>query len=142
MTSSVFPSETFSFMLTDSLGGKTFGYCRRFKTGNDIECFCILSHQYGYAMMIQANSASISTSFSLFSCVLDIVETRRKISSTAVFAFLKTVLAHPFPAPGESFVVKTFSKSDTPDIYTFSRPNDEYLLDHVCSSCHYGAKHI
>jgi hypothetical protein len=116
LKSSSFPSDTFSFMLTDSMGAKTFGYCRRFKTGNDAECFCILSHH---------------PSFALFSHILDIVERRRNMSSSAVFAFLKAVLAHPFPAPGESFVVKTFSTSETPDVYTLARPNDEYLLDHV-----------
>ncbi|KAH3768013.1 suppression of tumorigenicity 5 [Pelomyxa schiedti] len=110
-------SETFSFVMTSGDGTKQFGYCRRFIHATPPECFCIISHV---------------PSYSLFCKLLDIIESRRKTSS-AVFNFLKAVLAHPFPAPGDSFVVRTFSCTSTSgmDEYTIMRPASEMLLDYV-----------
>ncbi|KAL6074727.1 DENN MADD domain containing 1A [Balamuthia mandrillaris] len=94
-------SETFSFVLTEADGSRQFGYCRRMKapdpkrkTGYVLECFCILS---------------LHSQFSLFRQILDIVEDRRRASNTGAFTFLKSVLTHEFPQPGERIVVNTFS---------------------------------
>ena len=75
-----------------------------------------------------------SSSFSLFSVILDIVEERRKYSSSAVFTFLKSVLAHSLPSPGEKFTISTFSSSgaNEPDKYELSvPPQNDFLLDYV-----------
>lgn len=75
---------------------------------------------------------SRSPSFSLFSAILDVVEEKHtNRSHNLVFVFLKAVLARPFPAPGESIDVKTFSGSDEPDTYSFLRPPDSSVLDYV-----------
>jgi hypothetical protein len=46
------------------------------------------------------NDLNYSPSFSLFAQILDIVEQRREASSSAVFTFLKAVLAEKVPGPG------------------------------------------
>eukprot|EP01102_Stenamoeba_stenopodia_P009529 TRINITY_DN2819_c0_g1_i4.p1 TRINITY_DN2819_c0_g1~~TRINITY_DN2819_c0_g1_i4.p1 ORF type:complete len:792 (-),score=149.55 TRINITY_DN2819_c0_g1_i4:69-2444(-) len=111
--------ETFSFVLTEGDGSKRFGYCRRFAISNNAsECYCIISW---------------IPSFNLFSQMLDIVEERRQHSSSAVFVFLKSVLANPFPAPGESISVTTLSATgNVPDKYELTRPSgNDFLLDYV-----------
>jgi len=65
---------------------------------------------------------------------LDIVEERRKTSSSAVFTFLKSVLAQEIPSPGQTITVTTFSASGgaKPDEYKLTRPaNNEFLFDYV-----------
>jgi hypothetical protein len=60
--------------------------------------------------------------------MLDIVEDlRSKKSSSAVFSFLKSVLAKSFPNPGEKLSVKTFET----DTYELERSDNDYLLDIV-----------
>jgi hypothetical protein len=111
-------SETFSFVLTDIDGTKRFGYCRRF-LGSQAECYCLLS---------------FFPSFSLFAQILDIVEQRREASSSAVFTFLKAVLAEKVPGPGDRIAIKTFSatKKDSPDEYQLRRDDNDYeYLDYV-----------
>jgi hypothetical protein len=65
--------------------------------------------------------------------MLDIVEIRRRHSSSSVFLFLKSVLAHPFPDPGKSLQVSVLSTTgDKPDVYKLTRPaGNDYLLDYV-----------
>eukprot|EP01105_Mastigella_eilhardi_P019978 TRINITY_DN4727_c0_g1_i1.p1 TRINITY_DN4727_c0_g1~~TRINITY_DN4727_c0_g1_i1.p1 ORF type:complete len:834 (-),score=124.28 TRINITY_DN4727_c0_g1_i1:60-2561(-) len=112
--------ETFSFVLTAVDGSKRYGYCRRFMQSQPPECYCIVS---------------LVPSFAMFTNLLGIIAERRKASSSAVFAFLRAVLANPFPAPGKSFVVKTFSTTGGPmDEYTISRPAAETLIDYVSLS--------
>eukprot|EP00727_Mastigamoeba_balamuthi_P004968 m51a1_g1447 hypothetical protein (864) ;mRNA; r:142741-146302 len=109
--------ETFSFVLTSTDGTKRFGYCRRFLDLDVPECYCIIS---------------LIPSFSLFCRMLDIVEARRRASSSAVFTFLKAVLAQPLPDPGASFTIKSFSATgDSMDQYTFTRPASEGASDYV-----------
>ena len=111
--------ETFSFTLTVGDGTRRFGYCRRFVPSKDLsECYCLISEL---------------SSFSLFSALLDIVQERRKTSSSAVFSFLKSVLAQPLPAPGRTLQVATFSTSGAqPDRYELELPlGNEFLLDYV-----------
>jgi formylmethanofuran dehydrogenase subunit E len=110
--------QTFSFVLTDSNGGKQFGYCRRLLTLSPPECFVLLG---------------LNPSFSLFSQVLDVVEQRRAISSAEVFLFLKAVLSHDFPAPGQSLKLRVLSSvAGQPEAIELNRPADEeLLLDYV-----------
>eukprot|EP00013_Stygamoeba_regulata_P010528 CAMPEP_0177668030 /NCGR_PEP_ID=MMETSP0447-20121125/22491_1 /TAXON_ID=0 /ORGANISM="Stygamoeba regulata, Strain BSH-02190019" /LENGTH=656 /DNA_ID=CAMNT_0019174405 /DNA_START=66 /DNA_END=2036 /DNA_ORIENTATION=- len=110
-------AETFSFVLTSCDGGKRFGYCRRF-LGSAPETYCIISRQ---------------PSFALFSQILDVVEVKRKVSSSSIFAFLKAILAHPFPSPGGCMRATVVSHdSDTPEVHTISHPpDDEILLNYV-----------
>jgi hypothetical protein len=76
-----------------------------------------------------------SPCFSLFSDILDNVEKKQAVSSVAVFSFLKTVLANPFPKPGTTMTVKV------PDMKTgqmqelrLSRPEAaDPILEYVCS---------
>ncbi|MDP2436974.1 MAG: hypothetical protein Q8P67_14590, partial [archaeon] len=112
-------SETFSFVLTESDGSRQYAYCRRlFSPEGETECYCLLSAY---------------TSFSLFAQILDIVEERRRASSTAVFTFLKTVLNNQAPAPGTSLKVSTFPVAgEKPDEYELRRATDnDYLLDYI-----------
>eukprot|EP01091_Cochliopodium_minus_P014159 TRINITY_DN4757_c0_g1_i1.p1 TRINITY_DN4757_c0_g1~~TRINITY_DN4757_c0_g1_i1.p1 ORF type:complete len:436 (-),score=108.17 TRINITY_DN4757_c0_g1_i1:596-1903(-) len=98
--------ETFSFVLTEQTGEKRYGYCRRF-FGKKSECYCIVS---------------FFPSFELFSKILDIVEERRKVNRTSVFSFLQTMLAKPFPEPGETIEVKTFGTKGGQDTYELTYP--------------------
>jgi hypothetical protein len=110
--------QTFSFVLTNSTGEKQFGYCRRFLSLSPPECFVLLG---------------ANPSFSLFSQVLDVVEHRRAVSSAEVFLFLKAVLSHDFPAPGQSLKLRVLSSvAAQPEAIELARPADEeLLLDYV-----------
>lgn len=81
-------------------------------------------------------SVSLSTSLgywtlrpsaSLFYEMLNIVENLRKRSSSAVFSFLKSVLAKTFPNPGETLSIRTFDGDD----FSLSRSDNDFMLDFV-----------
>jgi len=65
--------------------------------------------------------------------MLDIVEERRKSSSSAVFTFLKTLASTPCPDPGEFTLVKTFAANggNEPVEYRLTRPDDLVAMEHV-----------
>lgn len=75
-----------------------------------------------------------SPCFGLFSEILDTVENRNRINSVAVYSFLKTVLAHPFPERGGTVEVKTLNpKTGKLEELVLSRPDSsdpmiEYVL--------------
>ena len=52
----------------------------------------------------------------------------------AVVTFLSSVLERPLPKPGETFVISTFSATESTELdrYQFDIPlNDDFLLDYV-----------
>lgn len=63
----------------------------------------------------------------LFIQLLNIVEELRKKSSSAVFSFLKSVLAKSFPKPGETLVIRTFEN----EVFEIKRSEKNYLLEYV-----------
>ncbi|XP_049851402.1 DENN domain-containing protein 2C-like isoform X2 [Schistocerca gregaria] len=78
-------------------GSRQQVYCRRYWYKNHTErpeCYCLSSY---------------CVSFSLFSQVLDIVELKFSEGDRNVYNFLHSVLAQPFPDPGNTIVIKTFS---------------------------------
>jgi len=115
-----YTSETFSFVLTDIEGSKRFGYCRRLLPAGSgprlPEVYCIVSPL---------------GCFSLYAKILDHMEERRAVSSSAVFTFLKAISANPFPRPGRSVEIRTFSAKGTGmETVVFTRPMDS-RLEHV-----------
>lgn len=69
-------------------------------------------------------------SVALFTQLLNIVEELRKKSSSAVFSFLKTVLAKSFPRPGDTLSIRTFEN----EIFEIKRSDTDFLLEYV--TCH------
>ena len=65
--------------------------------------------------------------------MLDIVEERRKASSSAVFTFLKALASTQCPDPGEFVTIKTFAANggSDPAEYKLSRPDDLVAMEHV-----------
>lgn len=120
--------ETFSFVSTLSHGSRRFGYCRRFISKDKSvhpTCYCLLS---------------FCSSFSLFSQVLDIVELKLNEGNNSIYTFLHSVLAQPFPDPGETVIAQTFTivkKEDgvedcNPETYRLTRTSSPYeYLEHV-----------
>ncbi|XP_065669380.1 DENN domain-containing protein 2B isoform X4 [Hydra vulgaris] len=112
-------SETFSFVLTDEIGGRVFGYCRLIQASTEKypEVYCIVS-PHGL--------------FALYSQVLEEVEKQRQYSSSAVFSFLKAVISHPLPKPAETITVSYFSPGGAGrkhlDLF---RPSDSAIHEHV-----------
>lgn len=81
-----------------------------------------------------------SVSFSLFSQILDIVELKFNESENAVYSFLHSVLAQPFPDPGGTIIAQTFivkkdneGKEDyEPESFHLKRTNDDFeYLEYV-----------
>ena len=113
-------SETYSFVLTDEFGVKKFGYCRRIlPKGKDLpEVYCIISPL---------------GCFSLYSSILDHVETERARPSALVYAFLRSVISSPLPLPGKSVTIKSIfseSKEGVGELTLF-RPQESSRLEHV-----------
>jgi hypothetical protein len=120
--------ETFSFVITAVDGSKRYAYCRRYifqSKSIKPECLCLVS---------------TCSSFSLFSQILDIVELKREAEGTkSVFRLLNAILAQPFPHPGDTIIVKTFSldaaKNDgqiKSEIYRLTRSDNDYeYLEYV-----------
>lgn len=118
--------QTFSFVLTETDGSKRYGYCRRWVRGDGrrAECACVIS---------------LVPSMALFAQLLDIIQARRAAPSaaasgaSALFTFLRAVLANAFPRPGDALTVRTFSAAGgaQPDVYTLTRPRAETLADFV-----------
>uniref|UniRef100_A0A8C9F529 UDENN domain-containing protein n=1 Tax=Pavo cristatus TaxID=9049 RepID=A0A8C9F529_PAVCR len=92
-----FPSETFSFVLTNVDGSRKIGYCRRLlpagRGARLPEVFCIIS---------------CLGCFGLFSKILDEVEKRRQISMAVIYPFMQGLRESPFPAPGKRVTIKSF----------------------------------
>jgi hypothetical protein len=119
-------TESFSFVSTLGDGSKRFGYCRRFfKPNKPPECYCLLSY---------------ASSFSLFSQVLDIVELKFMEGDKSVYQFLHSILAQPFPDPGQTIQAQTFQTvigengqiDYLPETFRLTRSNDDYeYLEYV-----------
>ncbi|EGC37255.1 hypothetical protein DICPUDRAFT_77109 [Dictyostelium purpureum] len=108
----------FTFVLTDREGRQQFGFTKRIITstnGNKIlECLCIISHH-----------AWSST----FGSMLEILETRYRVSIEEIHNFLAASLLSVIPAPGDSFTVYIYDNpflsaksSNLPVSYTLKRP--------------------
>nr|XP_021147154.1 DENN domain-containing protein 2D [Columba livia] len=114
-----FPSETFSFVLTDVDGSRKIGYCRRLlPSGRGArlpEVFCIIS---------------CLGCFGLFSKILDEVEKRRQISMAVIYPFMQGLRESPFPAPGKTVTIKSFIPESGTELIELTRPVDAHL-EHV-----------
>lgn len=113
-------TELFTFVLTDNAGERRNGYCKHvLPPGTDKRmpiCFCLVS----FVPCIK-----------LFAAVLDEVASRyeHSLGSSSIFQFLKSVLAHPLPEPGQTFVVRAFTKDGQRKELQFTRPDDsDYQL--------------
>jgi hypothetical protein len=119
---STLESKTYSFVLTDLDGSRRFGYCKRMLppgTGKRWpETYCIISAH---------------PCFELFNNILNQVETRNHINSVSVFAFLKTVLARPFPERGNVITIKAENPSTGKfEDIKLERPNStDPMLEHI-----------
>ncbi|KAL4625061.1 DENN domain-containing protein 2A-like isoform X2 [Arapaima gigas] len=118
-----FPSETFSFVLTDEDGSRRFGYCRRLlpsgKGRRLPEVYCIVSRL---------------GCFDLFSKILDEVQRRRALSPALVQPFMRGILEAPFPDPGKTISVKSFMPGTGTEVMQLCRPSDS-RLEHVDFEC-------
>uniref|UniRef100_A0A8C9W456 DENN domain containing 2A n=1 Tax=Scleropages formosus TaxID=113540 RepID=A0A8C9W456_SCLFO len=118
-----FPSETFSFVLTDEDGSRRFGYCRRLlpsgKGRRLPEVYCMVSRL---------------GCFDLFSKILDEVERRRALSPALVQPFMRGILEAPFPAPGKTITIKSFMPGFGTEVMQLCRPSDS-RLEHVDFEC-------
>ncbi|XP_065835345.1 DENN domain-containing protein 2B-like [Oscarella lobularis] len=116
-----YKSETYSFVLTDVVGEKRFGYCRRvLSSGSGLRLPCV------YCII------SPHGCFDLYSKILDVVAQRLTHSSSNAYSFLKSVIAQPFPAPGRSVKVQSFAvDQEGMEIMKLRRPLDSARLEHV-----------
>ncbi|XP_043103162.1 DENN/MADD domain containing 2Da isoform X1 [Puntigrus tetrazona] len=114
-----YPSETFSFVLTDVDGTRKNGYCRRLlpdgKGARLPEAYCIISNV---------------ACFGLFSKIFDEVEQRRKISMAMIYPFMQSLRESAFPAPGHTVNIKSFIPERGTEIISLTRPTDSWL-EHV-----------
>ncbi|XP_067270333.1 DENN/MADD domain containing 2Da isoform X2 [Pseudorasbora parva] len=114
-----YPSETFSFVLTDVDGSRKNGYCRRLlpygKGARLPEAYCIISNL---------------ACFGLFSKIFDEVEQRRKISMAMIYPFMQSLREAAFPAPGHTVNIKSFIPERGTEIISLTRPTDSWL-EHV-----------
>ncbi|XP_061591600.1 DENN domain-containing protein 2D-like isoform X2 [Cololabis saira] len=114
-----YPSETFSFVLTEIDGSRRNGYCRRLLPGGKGACppeaYCIIS---------------TLACFGLFSKILDEVEKRRQISMAMIYPFMQKLREAPFPAPGQTVEIKSFIPESGTEIISLTRPSDSWL-EHV-----------
>lgn len=114
-----YPSETFSFVLTEIDGSRRNGYCRRLlpkdKGARPPEAYCIIS--------------SLAC-FGLFSKILDEVEKRRQKSMALIYPFMQKLREASFPAPGQTVEIKSFIPESGTEIISLTRPLDSWL-EHV-----------
>ncbi|TRY64962.1 hypothetical protein DNTS_024641 [Danionella cerebrum] len=114
-----YPSETFSFVLTDVDGTRKNGYCRRLlpdgKGARLPEAYCIISNL---------------ACFGLFSKIFDEVEQRRRISMAMIYPFMQSLREAPFPAPGHTVNIKSFIPERGTETISLTRPTDSWL-EHV-----------
>uniref|UniRef100_A0A672NI76 DENN domain-containing protein 2D-like n=2 Tax=Sinocyclocheilus grahami TaxID=75366 RepID=A0A672NI76_SINGR len=114
-----YPSETFSFVLTDVDGTRKNGYCRRLlpdgKGARLPEAYCIISNL---------------ACFGLFSQIFDEVEQRRKFSMAMIYPFMQSLRESAFPAPGHTVNIKSFIPERGTEIISLTRPTDSWL-EHV-----------
>ncbi|KAJ7999484.1 hypothetical protein DPEC_G00194910 [Dallia pectoralis] len=114
-----YPSETFSFVLTEVDGSRRNGYCRRLlpsgRGARAPEAYCIISQV---------------ACFGLFSKIFDEVEKRRQISMAMIYPFMQSLREAPFPAPGNTVKIKSFIPESGTEIISLTRPLDSWL-EHV-----------
>lgn len=109
-----YPSETFTFVLTEDEGQRVFGFCRRFlPVGGGPRypsCLCFLSRL---------------PCFDLFAQVLEVVESRWKIRPGAVMPMLAAIVAEQVPRPGTVFRLRLTSNTDQfSEHFKFSRSDN------------------
>ncbi|KAI3657277.1 hypothetical protein MP638_005288 [Amoeboaphelidium occidentale] len=150
--------ETFSFMLTDIERTKMFGYCRRIFTGREVECEVEettiqgsgskrglpVTRKVKKKKRLPEVLSIISPvgCFSMFNEILDIVVKKKTsgCSSSHLHAFMKAVIAQPFPKPGKTMVIRTMSdmrrslgdlmNPNAMEEYSIERPLDLVSLEH------------
>ncbi|XP_068182599.1 DENN/MADD domain containing 2Da isoform X1 [Antennarius striatus] len=114
-----YPSETFSFVLTEIDGSRRNGYCRRLlpegKGARPPEAYCIIS---------------TLACFGLFSKIFDEVEKRREFSMAMIYPFMQKLREAPFPSPGNTVEIKSFIPESGTEIIRLTRPLDSWL-EHV-----------
>ncbi|KAF3859954.1 hypothetical protein F7725_000209 [Dissostichus mawsoni] len=126
-----YPSETFSFVLTEIDGSRRNGYCRR---------LLVMFTKYPLLPLAARRERSpppeayciISTlaCFGLFSKILEEVEKRRQISTAMIYPFMQKLREAPFPAPGHTVEIKSFIPESGTEIISLTRPLDSWL-EHV-----------
>lgn len=116
------PSETFTFVLTDSDGDRRFGYCRR-----------QLPLGAGPRFPVAFTIMTYFPCFQLYSKVLEQVAYHYENSSMGMLTlFLQSVLETEFPKPGASFEVKMETSGSQIQNSRFTRPDDsDSQLEHV-----------
>mmetsp|Transcript_18400 Transcript_18400/g.71098 ORF Transcript_18400/g.71098 Transcript_18400/m.71098 type:complete len:729 (-) Transcript_18400:243-2429(-) len=116
------PSETFTFVLTDSEGDRRFGYCRR-----------QLPLGAGPRFPVAFTIMTYFPCFQLYSKVLEQVAYHYENSSMSMLKlFLESVLETEFPKPGASFEVKMETSGSQMQHSRFTRPDDsDSQLEHV-----------
>ncbi|KAJ3425419.1 suppression of tumorigenicity 5 st5 [Anaeramoeba flamelloides] len=84
--------QTFSFVLTNTNGERSYGICRRIFTNNssDIDCYVFITRH---------------PLFTVFSRILAIIEVRNKIVKGAVIFFLKRLWKRSIPKRGTKFTL-------------------------------------
>ncbi|KAJ6236632.1 suppression of tumorigenicity 5 st5 [Anaeramoeba flamelloides] len=84
--------QTFSFVLTNTKGERSYGICRRIFTNNssDIDCYVFITRH---------------PLFTVFSRILAIIEVRNKIVKGAVIFFLKRLWKRSIPKRGTKFTL-------------------------------------
>ncbi|KAJ3435187.1 receptor mediated endocytosis [Anaeramoeba flamelloides] len=84
--------QTFSFVLTNTNGERSYGICRRIFTNSttDIDCYVFITRH---------------PLFSVFSRILAIIEVRNKIVKGAVIFFLKRLWKRSIPKRGTKFTL-------------------------------------
>uniref|UniRef100_A0AAY4C3S1 UDENN domain-containing protein n=1 Tax=Denticeps clupeoides TaxID=299321 RepID=A0AAY4C3S1_9TELE len=114
-----YPSETFSFVLTEVDGSRRNGYCRRLlpsgRGARPPEAYCIISRL---------------ACFGLFSKIFDEVEKRRQKSMAMIYPFMQSLREAPVPAPGNTVKITSFIPESGTEIISLTRPVDS-RLEHV-----------
>ncbi|POI29765.1 hypothetical protein CIB84_006485 [Bambusicola thoracicus] len=126
-----FPSETFSFVLTNVDGSRKIGYCRRLLVS--FGCGCANGDvPSGRGVRLPEVFCIISClgCFGLFSKILDEVEKRRQISMAVIYPFMQGLRESPFPAPGKTVTIKSFIPESGTELIELTRPVDAHL-EHV-----------
>eukprot|EP00127_Corallochytrium_limacisporum_P003029 Clim_evm76s144 gene=Clim_evmTU76s144 len=128
----LYPSEEFSFVLTDFRGNKRFGYCRRF-----------LPRGEGPSIPITYCIVSRGSALSLYSTILQRLELRRAVSSEHSNALAARLLELPFPGRGQKMIVdmnvgsslkrstREDNEYDQKQVYMFERNRELGAYEHV-----------
>eukprot|EP01090_Pellita_catalonica_P009999 TRINITY_DN2124_c0_g1_i2.p1 TRINITY_DN2124_c0_g1~~TRINITY_DN2124_c0_g1_i2.p1 ORF type:complete len:828 (+),score=103.40 TRINITY_DN2124_c0_g1_i2:32-2515(+) len=111
-------AATFSFVLTESDGGKRWGYCARVRTKKNQypDCYCILSFIPSFALFAQISKVLITLG-----------------SDASCTIFLNAIAEQPMPRPGSSMNIEmqSLTSAGKKDVYTLTRPADSSMFDYI-----------